>query len=176
MPLAAVALDSLFPYDVNASGRGHRTTDGASLLGHKSMVGLGIDRDAMRVGTGRKIVQPKVRAGIDDAHDRTGEHVARGEIVSVIARVVPDLVYTTHVIDAGDDRAGCAVDDILIGREGFAVVVRAADQEIIPRTLSEAGRHAVWGWESVNNHWPVGIAWPGINFIDSADGEVARSI
>ena len=33
VPLAAVALDSLFPYDVNASGRGHRTTDGASLLG-----------------------------------------------------------------------------------------------------------------------------------------------
>lgn len=176
MPLAAVALDSLFRYDVNASGRGHRTTDGASLLGHKSMVGLGIDRNAMRIGIDLKVVQPKVRSGIDDAHDWIGKHVARREIVSVIAGVVPDLVYAAHVIDAGDDRAGCAIDDILVGREGFAVVVRAAYQEIVPRTLSQAGRHAVWGWESVNDHWPVGIAWPGINFIDSADGEVARSI
>ena len=63
------------------------------------MISLGIDSDAMRIGIDLEVGQPKIRLGIDDAHHRIGEHVARREIVFVIARVVPGLVHAPDLRD-----------------------------------------------------------------------------
>src|SRR5208282_1809612 len=151
-----LALDSLLRYDVNATGAGLRATDRSRLLGHEDMAVVGIDGDAMRIGINRKVIEPKVRSGIDNAHDRTGKHVAGREIVLVVAGVVPGLVDAASLGDygavdarsrrhrAGGARAHGSVSDyVLVGREGFAVVVSAAYQEIIPGSLGNAGGHAV---------------------------------
>ena len=95
------------------------------------------------IGLDLEVGQPKIRLGIDDAHHRIGEHVARREIVFVIARVVPNLVDAADVIGGGDSRESGSVDDNFVGWEGFAVVICATYQEIVSRTLNDAGGHAI---------------------------------
>ena len=41
--------------------------------------------------------QPEVGRGINDAHHRPGRHVSGGQVVAVVARVVPDLVHAAYM-------------------------------------------------------------------------------
>src|ERR1700691_3549678 len=160
---------SLVRYDIDTSVGSLCPTDGTGLLRHENMVGFGIDGDAMRVGVDRKIKQELVRSGIDDAHLRR-RHVAPCEIVLVVGRGVPSLVYGAGIedLDAIDDRrwarnsairrraayivACCVRDDKLIRWKRLAVVVGTAHQEVIARPLNDACRHAIVNWATGNDN------------------------
>src|SRR5271154_650882 len=91
--------DSLLRRDSYTTGGVQRRTNCARLKRHESMVIGGIDRDTVRIGSGRHVVQPLVRAGIDYAHHRGRKHIARCEIVSVVTRVVPGFVHASNLRD-----------------------------------------------------------------------------
>ena len=63
------------------------------------MVCAWVYRDAVCIRSGRHVVQPLVCLGVNDAHDRTREQIARREIVLVVARVIPNLVHATDLRD-----------------------------------------------------------------------------
>ena len=129
------------------------------------MVSFGIDGNTMRIGIDLQVGQPKIRSGIDDAHHWIGEHVARREIVPVVARVVPNLVHAADVIGGGDGRERGSIDDNFVGWEGFSVMIGATYQEIVSRTLDDAGGHAIQYRHTVDNHRSVWVAGSGIDLI-----------
>jgi hypothetical protein len=48
-------------------------------------------------------------------------------------------------------------------------VIGTTHQELIARTLNEAGWHAVGHDEGVDHHRPIWITQPRINYVDAAD-------
>src|SRR5579864_1022810 len=124
-----------------AALRGARST---CLQGYKSVVVGGIDSNAVRIGIGRNVFQPNISPGIDDAHNRAVGHIASGQIVAVVARVIPDFIDAPDVSGGGVDYStAAAIDHVIVGRKSFAVVVGAANKEVVARTLDDTGRHAV---------------------------------
>ena len=166
---------SLFRDNTNTTVAALRAADPAGLHGHKSVIRAGIDRDAMRIGIGRNVLQPEVTNSIDNAHDRAIGHVSCCQVVPFVAGVVPDLVHAADIVDLRDDRARSSINHVFIGRERFAIMIRAAYKEVIPRALNDAGRHAVRHHKTVDHDGPAGdpaagsVCELGIDFIDASD-------
>src|SRR6202041_955058 len=120
-----------------------RSTDPARLQRHESVVIAWIDRDAVRIRVGGDVYQPEVCLCINDAHDWTRGHVACRQVVSVVSRVIPDLVHAANVGNLSDLRPRSPIDHVLVGRERRAVVICATYEEVVARTLSNGGRHAI---------------------------------
>ena len=113
-------------------------------------------------------------SGVDDAHDRTGRHIPRCNIVAVVARVVPNLIHAPNIPDGGEDCPGGSIDHVLVRREGLTIMVRAAYKEVVAWPLNDAGRHAIRHHEAVDYDRPARpaagvVADPGIDFVDAAD-------
>src|ERR1700680_925893 len=97
--LRAVPTASTFPnhllllrIDDDASVCALGGTARSSLQRHKGMVVRRAYGDAVRIGVRGNILEPQVSLGVDHAHYRTGRHISRRKIVSIVARVVPSLV------------------------------------------------------------------------------------
>jgi hypothetical protein len=46
----------------------------------------------------------------------------------------------------------------------------AADEEIVARALDDAGRHAIDGWDDIDDYRTRWISESGIDFVNAADG------
>src|ERR1700676_1195086 len=55
-------------------------------------------------------------------------------------------------------------------------MVRAADEEVVSRTLHDAGGHAILHHEGVDHYRPIWVSEPGIDFIDAADVQYTDAI
>src|SRR6266436_770729 len=165
----------------NASIGTLRTAEWTGLGGDKNLVRELVDGDAVRVGASRHVDEPLARSGINHAHDWSVGHVASRGVVAVVAGVVPDFVSTAALIDldlAGE--AGCAgragtVKHNQQGRELDAIMASAPDQKIVARTLDDASRHAVEGWDNVDNHRASRISNSRIDFVNAPDGDARLS-
>ena len=115
------------------------------------------------------IFKPDVRGRIDHAHDRAIGHISRCYVIPIVARVVPDFVDAANVRDSGEDCACTSINHVLVGRERFAVVVRATYQEVVTRPLSKASRHAIGHHETIDDHRAIWVSEPGINHIDATN-------
>ena len=95
----------------------------------------------------------------------------------VVAGVVPDLVGAAALINghlargAGSAVGAGTVKDKQQRRELHTVVAAAADEEIVARTLHDAGRHALERRNHVNDHRSVGIPDPRIDFVNASNGD-----
>src|SRR5208282_5135750 len=87
-----------------------RAAKRAGLGGHKDVVVAGIGRDAMRVRAGGKVYQPLAREGINHTRLRPGRIIPRGQVVTLVAGVVPDFVHAAGLRDGGYDGVGRSVD------------------------------------------------------------------
>jgi hypothetical protein len=168
--------NSLFGVDANAAVAALRCAYAACLQGHKRVVGDGINRDAMRVRVGGNILQPDVLDSVDHTQDRSIGHVARCQVVSAIAGVVPDFVNAADVFDSGQDRTRRSINDVLVGRKCLAIMVRATYQEVVAWTLNNAGRHAIRRHETINDYWTIGVSESRIDFVYAPDAGDANRI
>ncbi len=157
---------------VRALGR----ADSACLQRYEHMIVTGINGYAVGIAIRCHIHQPLVGSSIDDAHHRPRGHISGRQIVSVVARVVPGLVHTAHVVDSRDDSAGGAVNYVLVGWEGFSVVVRATHKEIVTRPLHDATWHTVGHDEAVDDDRTVRGADAGVDFVHGSDRKVGGCI
>src|SRR5713101_2252799 len=117
----------------------------------------------MRIRVCGDVLQPLVLYGIDDAKDRSVRHIPGRQVVAVIARIEPDLINASHLVNGGNDFPRSAVNHVLVGRKGNAVMVGASHQEIVAGSLDNAGRKAVRRRESIDDYRTVWISQPGIN-------------
>src|SRR5260370_35794149 len=106
----------------------------------------------MRIRVCGDVLQPLVLYGIDDAKDRSVRHIPGRQVVAVIARIEPDLINASHLVNGGNDFPRSAVNHVLVGRKGYAVMVGASHEEIFAGSSDNAGREAVRDWESVDHH------------------------
>src|SRR5437870_10233010 len=60
----------------------------------------------------RHVLNPVARVAVNDAEDRLAGAVGRGHVISIVARVVPNLIATAHLRDHVDDMAIDGIHDI----------------------------------------------------------------
>ena len=117
------------------------------------MIVVGIDRDAVRIWSSSAccISNALICFGINDSHHCRGKHVARREIVSVVAGVVPNLVHPAYIGDgnavlgrswrhrADDVSARRVRDYVLAGGKRFTIVIRTPHYGgAVPRAMGDA--------------------------------------
>jgi hypothetical protein len=130
----------------------------------------------MRVCIGHNVFKPDICGSVDHAHDRAIGHISRCYVISIVTRVVPDFVDAAYVGDSGEDCACTSINHILVGRKCFAVVVSATYEEVVTRSLSKAGRHAIGHHETVDDYRAIGVSEPRIDFIDTSNVGNANGI
>lgn len=140
------------------------------------MVGGVIYSNAVRIGVRRHVLQPEVLGGVDDAQDRPRGHIACGQIIPVVARVESNLVYAADERNIRQNVAAGTVDHNGIGREGDAIVVGAADKEVVARSLHNAGGHAIRHDKGIHYNWAVRVSDSRIYLINGSNREIPGSI
>src|SRR5712691_11567368 len=95
----------------------------------------------MGVLGGRNIGDPGIGLRVDDAQNRAARHVAGGQIVAAIPRIVPYLVRSADSCDRLHALAGFHVQDERNGWEAGRNSV-AADEQLLLWTKGEPGRLA----------------------------------
>ena len=147
--------------------------DSTRLQGHEHVIVGGIDRDAVRVGIGGHVHQPRPRLGIDDSHHRSVRHIPRREVVSVVSWVIPGFVDPSDICNGGEELARSPINYVHVRREGFPIVVATADKEVVARPLNDAGGHAVRHVERVLDKRPVWAPQVGINNVHGTEGQIS---
>src|SRR5205823_4097118 len=105
-----------------------------------------IRRDRVRAGPSGHVLDPFVGHRVDDPEDRPGRVVARGDVIVLVAGVVPDLISAADLRDRRDDRAGASVHDLLRGR------IAATDEQLLLRAEREPGWTAALDGEEADAH------------------------
>src|SRR5215469_2797039 len=107
---------------VRALGR----ADTTALQRDEDMIIARINCHTVRVRVGGYVLQPLICVRVNNAEDWPIGHVPGGEVVAVVAWVVPDLVHTADLSNGGLNRTCTAVDHIHIRRKSLTVVIAAA--------------------------------------------------
>jgi hypothetical protein len=158
-----------------------RTAEGAGLCGDKDLIGELVHRHAMGIRAGSDIYQPLAASRIDYSQHWAAGHVAPRGVVAVVAGVIPDFVGTAGLIDldlageAGGTGRASAVKNDQQWWELDAIMASAADEEIVARSLGDTSRHAVKGWDNVDDYRTGRISDSWINFVDAPDGDARLS-
>jgi len=79
------------------------------LHGHEDLISELVNRDAVGIGAGRDVDEPRARCGINYAHHRPAGHIPACGVVTVVAGVVPDFVHAAGLSNVGHDLVGSAV-------------------------------------------------------------------
>jgi hypothetical protein len=141
---------------------------------HKDMIVVFVGGHAVGVAVGGNVLEPLPGPGINHAEDRARGHIASGEVIAVVAGVVPRLVNGTHVVDGSKDLAGGTVDDDTRRRERPAVMIGATHQDIRARAGTDTGGHATQYRETVDYDRAGGAE--GIDFVNASDRDVGRGV
>src|SRR5580704_14960255 len=70
----------------------------ARLQGHEHMIVRGINGHAVGIGVGDDILQPEIGASINDAEHGPSRHVSGGQVVAIVAGIVPDFVHAAYIV------------------------------------------------------------------------------
>ena len=136
-----------------------------------------VSRDAVSVAIGGDVLQPLAGTSSDHTEDGRRDHVARGEVILIVARVVPSLVRATDEVDRSENGACGAIHDVCERSELPSIMPRARHHHIGAGTDDDAARLAIGHREAIDNRWnsvdrTTREGMEGVDFIDAANGHV----
>ena len=136
-----------------------------------------VSRDAVGVAIGGDVLQPLPGTSSDHTEDGRRDHVARGEVILIVARVVPSLVRAADEVDRSENGACGAIHDVCERSELPSIMPCARHHHIRAGPDDDAARLAIGHREAVDHRWNTvhRTAWEGvegIDFIDAANSHV----